>query len=93
VWILCGYDPGNINAHGNLKKGSQKRGSGMKKEYNSTTKQIAIVMAETCRHIGGTSKDSANSDDDVVMGEVDNAEEEGGAGNMCTAQRKKKGKK
>jgi hypothetical protein len=93
VWILRGYDPGNIDARGNLKKGSQNTSGSKNKASYSTAKQIAMVVTETCRHIGATSKDGADKDDDVVMGEDDDAEEEGGAGDMFAARRKKKGKK
>jgi hypothetical protein len=94
VWILRGYDPGDIDARGNLKKGSHKKSAGGKnKDFHSTAKQIAMVVAETCRHIGATSKGADNDDDDDEGGDEDAAEEqEGGAGDQFAERRKKKKK-
>jgi hypothetical protein len=96
VWTLRGYNPGDIDSRGNLKKGSIKK-SGHKTQdgISLSKKQVAMIAAQTARHISATSKEDEAADADGDASEADEEQQDtGGAGDSFAARRKKKkGKK
>jgi hypothetical protein len=58
VWTLHGYNSGDIDARGNLRKRSQKKPRANKnQECNLSKKQVAMIAAQTTCHISTTSNE------------------------------------
>jgi hypothetical protein len=69
VWTLRGYDPGDIDSCGNLKKGSQKKSGNNKNNdsINLLQKQVAMIAAQIAHHISATSnKEVAGNVDSLI---------------------------